>query len=223
MFWIIGGSEVVVAVTACLHPELADRVETQLYHATWQGFTALDLVMPLFLFVVGAAMPFALTKRIEPGQSLRPVYMRIFRRVALLWVLGMLTQMVKHIVNVEPMIPELFSNTLQAIAVGYLVTSLALLHLRVAGQVVLMVSLIVGYWALLAFVPFPGHPAGTLERYANLPRYVDTWCWTFFAGIIPLPGSCQVSVSRPRCFWARWLGICYEHRWLPRAASLISC
>jgi predicted acyltransferase len=173
MFWIIGGSEMTVAIIGCFHPGLADAVETQLYHATWQGFTALDMVMPLFLFLVGSSMPLAFAKRIEPGQPLAPVYRRIFRRVAVLWVLGMLIQMVKHIVNTEAMIPEVFSNTLQAIAIGYLVTSLALLHLRVAGQVVLMVSLIVGYWALLAFVPFPGHPAGTLERYANLPRYVD--------------------------------------------------
>jgi predicted acyltransferase len=173
MFWIIGGSEVIIAITGYVYPPLVDAVETQLYHATWKGFTALDMVMPLFLFLVGSSMPLAFAKRIEPGQPLRPVYLRIARRVAVLWVLGMLIQMVKHVVNVEPMLPELFSNTLQAIAVGYLVTSLALIHLRVAGQVVLMVSLIVGYWALLAFVPFPGYPAGTLERYANLPRYVD--------------------------------------------------
>jgi predicted acyltransferase len=174
MFWIIGGSELVIALTGCVHPPLVDTMKTQLYHATWQGFTALDMVMPLFLFVVGAAMPFAMAKRVEPGQSLRPVYWRIARRVIVLWTLGMLVQMMMHVIKVEAMIPELFSNTLQAIAVGYLVTSLALLHLRLPGQVVLMVSMIVGYWALLAFVPFPGHAAGTLERYANLPRYIDT-------------------------------------------------
>ena len=109
-------------------------------------------------------MPLALAKRIEPGQSLRPVYRRIARRVALLWCLGDAVSDVETTRRWRSVvIPELFSNTLQAIAVGYLVTSLALLHLRVAGQIVLLVSLIVGYWALLAFVPFPGHPAGTLE------------------------------------------------------------
>ena len=68
---------------------------------------------------------------------------------------------------------ELYSNALQAIAVGYLVTSLALLHLRVRGQIGLFVALVLGYGALLMFVPFAGHPAGTLERTANLPRYID--------------------------------------------------
>ncbi len=173
MFWIIGGAEVVIALTKYAHPLLGGVVETQLYHATWKGFTALDMVMPLFLFMVGTAMPFAMAKRVEPGQSLRPIYRRIARRVAVLWTFGILIQLAKQIVSVEPMRLELFSNTLQAIAVGYLVTSLALLHLRLAGQIILTFSLIVGYWILLVFVPFPGHAAGTLERYANLPRYVD--------------------------------------------------
>jgi predicted acyltransferase len=173
MFWIIGGSEVVIALIGCIYPPLVDAVETQLMHARWKGFTMLDMVMPMFLFVVGASMPMALAKRVEPGQSLRPVYCRIARRVALLWVLGILTQMMKQYVDDDAILLELYSNTLQAIAVGYLVTSLALLHLRMAWQLVLLASLVLGYWALVAFVPFDGHPAGTLERYTNLPRYVD--------------------------------------------------
>ena len=40
MFWIIGGSEFVVAIVGCIHPPLADAVETQLTHARWNGFTA---------------------------------------------------------------------------------------------------------------------------------------------------------------------------------------
>jgi predicted acyltransferase len=173
MFWIIGGSEVVVSIIGCLYPPLTDAVETQLMHARWRGFTLLDMVMPMFLFVVGTSMPLALAKRIGPGQALRPVYMRIIRRVALLWVLGMLTQMAKQYADDDDILIELFSNTLQAIAVGYLVTSMALIHLRLKGQVVLLASLIVSYMVLVMFVPFGGHPAGTIDRYANFPRYVD--------------------------------------------------
>jgi predicted acyltransferase len=173
MFWIIGGSQVAIALVGCIYPPLTDAVETQLMHARWRGFTALDMVMPMFLFMVGAALPLALAKRLEPGQPLRPVYARIARRVAMLWVLGILTQMMKQFADDESVQLELFSNTLQGIAVGYLVTSLALIHLRVKGQIVLLASLIVGYLALVEFVPFGGHPAGTFQRHANLPRYVD--------------------------------------------------
>ena len=67
----------------------------------------------------------------------------------------------------------MYSNALQAIAVGYLVTSLALLHLPKLGQWAVLAVLLVGYDALLTGVPFGSHPAGTLERSANLARYVD--------------------------------------------------
>ena len=56
---------------------------------------------------------------------------------------------------------------------GYLVASVALLHLRTRGQIALLASLLLGYWALLALVPFSGYPAGTLERDANLALHVD--------------------------------------------------
>jgi predicted acyltransferase len=130
---------------------------------------AWDLVMPVFLFVVGASMPLAMAKRCEKNISLRSTYARIARRVLILWILGALLQATKP----DCMGLELFSNALQAIAVGYLVTSLALLHLRLGGQIGLLLLLIFGYGVLLMFVPFPGHPAGLLERRLNLPHYID--------------------------------------------------
>ena len=46
-------------------------------------------------------------------------------------MLGIVFQYLKQLADGDPLSLELYSNTLQAIAVGYLVTSLALLHLRV--------------------------------------------------------------------------------------------
>jgi predicted acyltransferase len=171
MFWIMGGRELVLALVAVLAPAQFDAWETQMTHPRWEGFVAWDMIMPVFLFLVGASMPFAMAKRVAPGEGRAPVYWRIARRVVVLWVLGMIAQGTLLKYKIEGL--ELFSNTLQAIAIGYLVTALALMHLRVVGQVVLFALLALSYWVLLAFVPFPGHSAGTLERTANLPRYVD--------------------------------------------------
>jgi len=85
--------------------------------------------------------------------------------------MGMLFQFGRY--GDEMDVPELYSNTLQAIAIGYLVTSLAVLHLRPRGQFGLFAALVLGYWVLLTFVPFGGHPAGTFEQTANFARYVD--------------------------------------------------
>ena len=173
MFWIIGGRELVLALVACLAPSTFDAVETQLTHPRWQGFVAWDMIMPLFLFLVGAAMPFALGKRFERERTRRWVYWRIARRVALLWILGMVAQ--GSLLKYRFQDLEFYSNALQAVAVGYLVVSIALLHFSLTAQIGLFALLALGYWALLALVPFAGHPAGTLDQYANFPLYVDQW------------------------------------------------
>ncbi|MGA2796186.1 MAG: DUF5009 domain-containing protein [Thermoguttaceae bacterium] len=171
MFWLIGGRELAIAAAACVSVSLGDAVETQLTHPRWQGFVAWDTIMPMFLFLVGASMPFALGKRLQQGESTSSIYWRIARRVILLWILGMIAQ--KSLIKYQISGLELYSNALQAIAVGYLVTSIALLHLPLAGQIGLFAGLTLVYWALLAFVPFAGHPAGTLEQTTNFPRYID--------------------------------------------------
>jgi predicted acyltransferase len=171
MLWIMGGRELLLALVACIYPPLYDAVETQVTHPRWEGFVAWDMVMPMFLFMVGTSMPFAMAKRLEQGGPLAPTYWRIARRVAVLWLMGMMAQGTLLKYQIEGL--ELFSNTLQAIAVGYLVTSLALLHLSVRGQIGLFGLLVLAYWALLVFVPFGGHAAGTLEQNVNFARYVD--------------------------------------------------
>jgi predicted acyltransferase len=172
MFWIVGGREVLLAAVACVSSSAATSLEVHLTHPDWQGFATWDLIMPVFLFLVGTSMPFALAKRFEhDGVQYGPTLWRIARRVALLWICGMIAHGALLKFNLPSL--QLYSDTLQAIAVGYLVTSLALMFLPVSGQIILFAILTIGYACLLQFVPFGGWPAGTLERTANLPRYID--------------------------------------------------
>jgi predicted acyltransferase len=170
MFWLIGGREFVIAAAACINTSLGDVVETQLTHPHWEGFVAWDTIMPMFLFMVGTSMPFAFGKRLLQRESMGSIYGRIIRRVILLWILGMIAQGLLK--NSSGNI-ELYSNTLQAIAVGYLVTSIALLNFSLIGQIGLFAALVLGYWITLTFIPFAGHPGGTLAQTVNLPRYID--------------------------------------------------
>jgi predicted acyltransferase len=48
-----------------------------------------------------------------------------------------------------------------------------MLNTRVYGQIIITAALLAGYWALMMFVAFGGHPAGTLQPDANLARYID--------------------------------------------------
>jgi predicted acyltransferase len=169
MFFLTGGYRLTVILGAFF--TLPPCVLHQMDHSAWEGFTAWDLIMPLFLFIVGAAMPFSFGKRLAEGQSRRQLHWKIIRRVLILWILGMVVQGNLLDFNLSKL--YFFSNTLQAIAVGYLVASLALIYLPIYGQFLLACVLLIGFWLLMMLVPAPGCPAGTIQEKLNLAWYVD--------------------------------------------------
>jgi predicted acyltransferase len=161
MFWIVGGIPLFLAFVKLFVNPLPAWLPKQFEHVLWNGFSPQDLIMPLFLFVVGSAMPFSFAKRIELGQSHRSIYLKIARRVLILWVLGMIHQ--GNLLKYDMSQLLLFSNTLQAIAVGYAIAAVVMLNLRLIWQAATIAILLVTYWALLNFVPVPGHGAVVLE------------------------------------------------------------
>jgi predicted acyltransferase len=172
MFWIIGGYELVRGLSKGLPSEwLNQYLMPQIEHAPWAGFTAWDLIMPLFLFVVGAAMPFSFAKRLERSESKGRIYLHVFYRVVILWILGMIAQ--GHLLEYQ--LPKLhwYSNTLQAIAAGYLISSILLLNLRLRWQFVVTAALLLLYWGLLILVPVPGQGADPFGQQDNLAIYID--------------------------------------------------
>ncbi len=121
----------------------------QFEHVKWEGFSAWDLVMPLFLFMVGAAMPFSFEKyRTNPDK--RAIYKKITKRFVILFILGAVVQ--GDLLSLDPMQIRIYTNTLQAIAVGYVISAVLLLHLSRKGRVAATLLLLTGYWALLTFL-----------------------------------------------------------------------
>lgn len=175
MFWITGGREIVLGALAIFVHPFPQWLSYQASHVEWVGFSAWDMIMPLFLFIVGAAMPFSFSKRVGPGESYGPVYRKIARRVILLWILGTIAQgnLISSLASMDFSKLHLYSNTLQAIASGYVIGALALLHLPRWGQAFLGVGLLVAYWAALTFIPFGGHAAGVLEPRDNFALLID--------------------------------------------------
>lgn len=91
------------------------------FHHNWGGFTLWDLIMPLFIFMCGAAVPFALRRRLVDGRAGLAYWRHVFFRVAVLWVLGMVSQ--GRLLTMDASLINPFNNTLQAIAAGYLVAA----------------------------------------------------------------------------------------------------
>jgi predicted acyltransferase len=172
MFWIIGGYGIFAGLGKGLDsPWFNQHILPQIDHVRWEGFVAWDLIMPLFLFVVGATMPFSFAKRLEQGQSKARLYVHVLYRVAILWVLGMIAQ--GRLLEYDLSKLQLYSNTLQAIAAGYLIASLLLLNLSLRWRFVATGGLLLLYWGLLALVPVPGNSEGHFTEQGNLAIYID--------------------------------------------------
>lgn len=135
----------------------------QFEHVEWEGFHAWDLVMPLFLFMVGAAMPFSFEKYRASAQK-QEVYKKIFRRFLILFVLGMVVQ--GNLLSLDPKSIRLYTNTLQAIAAGYVIAAIFLLHLSQKWQIAATFFLLAVYWALLTF-------CGDFTPDGNMAEYID--------------------------------------------------
>lgn len=146
-------------------------VMQQFDHVAWEGFAFWDLVMPLFMFMAGVSIPFALSRYLRPGEKKSGLYIRILKRFLLLWLLGMICQ--GNLLALQPDSLKFYSNTLQAIAIGYLFASLLFLHLRPRGQIVATALLLLIYWALMTFVHFDGYGASSYTSSANLSEWID--------------------------------------------------
>ena len=148
MFWIVGGEEIVHALyRAWPHPPL-HLLDVQMDHKAWEGVTFYDLIFPLFVFIVGASLVFSITKMIERNGKAAALK-RIFFRSLVLYLLGVFFYggLAKGVDHVRWM------GVLQRIALSYSFAGVIFCTFRLRGMVAICVSLLLGYWALMTFVP----------------------------------------------------------------------
>ena len=120
----------------------------QLQHVKWEGFVAWDIIMPLFLFMSGITIPFSLAKYRQGLTPDKGFYLKLLRRLFLLFLLGWLVQ--GNLLEFQWKLFHPYANTLQAIAVGYVVTALLFVHCRPCTQILWCVGFFTAY--LLAFI-----------------------------------------------------------------------
>src|SRR5262249_16243113 len=89
MFWIVGGEGLAEAIADWVGGPTETFGHEQLAQGDWEGFHFYDLIFPLFVFLVGAVIPFSLGKARERGERPASVYGRVVRRTLLLFFLGL--------------------------------------------------------------------------------------------------------------------------------------
>ncbi len=170
MLWITGGATVFISLNDAVHSPFTETMAAQMEHVPWQGFHFLDIIMPLFLFVTGVSMPLSFKKRLQKPQG-ATLAGHILKRVVILWILGMIAQ--GNLLTYDGSQIVFFSNTLQAIAAGYLISSLFILRLNVPTQLLYTIALLLIYFIALYYIPVPGVGHAVLAPQQNFPLYID--------------------------------------------------
>ncbi|MCL4416548.1 MAG: DUF5009 domain-containing protein [Actinobacteria bacterium] len=177
MLWILGASELAIALLTLKKTTWTLRLAQEFDHVSWNGFAFYDLIFPLFLFIVGLVIPFSLAKYRQENGNLRinfkSAYIRIITRTLLLFFLGLLVNGLLDF-NFSSM---RWPGVLQRIAICYFFASIITLYLPSRFQPmiigIILGAILIGYWAVMKFVPVPGVGFANLSPQGNLAGYLD--------------------------------------------------
>ncbi len=170
MLMIIGFAEFVRTAADTLQWHWLKIIAIQFEHVQWEGFHCYDLIFPLFLFIVGVAIPFSLFSQSQQNASRKHVYFRIFRRMILLVILGIIYN---GALKFSGFHETRFASVLGQIGIGYFFASLIVLNFNIRNQVLFFLAILLGYWALLMLIPVPGFGRGVLTPEGSLSAYID--------------------------------------------------
>ena len=148
MFWILGADALVHTLAKACNVAPLRFLDQQLEHKDWAGFAFYDLIFPLFVFMAGVSVVFSLSRLIET-QGRTAAVKRVLGRGTLLFVVGLFYA--GGFSNAWPDIRVL--GVLQRIALAYTGAGLLFCFFKPRSLAAIGAAILVGYWALLTFVP----------------------------------------------------------------------
>ncbi|MBF8296868.1 MAG: hypothetical protein HW389_3413 [Bacteroidetes bacterium] len=146
-------------------------------HAAWNGWTFTDLIFPFFLWIVGVAMTFSMSKRVEQGADRNKLMLHALQRAVTILVIGLFLNgfpfglvFGHHFSFAAMRLP----GVLQRIAICYFIASIIVLYASTLWQIRWTVLFLIVYWVLIKTVPVPEYGVGILEPKGSLAWYIDS-------------------------------------------------
>lgn len=170
MFLLVGFTGVFRALPELNDTPVNNWLANQFVHSEWHGFTVYDLIFPLFIFIVGVAIPFSFSRRLaEPGGK-KKLFKHVLTRTLILTILGAVLWgapwgMHQHYG---------FYSVLFRIGFCYFFASLIYMKTRARGQIAWAFGLVIGFWILMRFFPVPGYGMGDYSQEGNVANYLRT-------------------------------------------------
>lgn len=187
MIMLLGGMYVLVAAAKAMGLDgVATVLEQQSDHPYWNGFTAWDLVFPLFLFLAGVSLPLSLAKQRAAGAAPNVLAARAVKRALLLMFFGLVYNGLFGF-DFERF---RYASVLGRIGLAWLGAALLWIYLPLRGVAIAGVLLLAAHSLALLFIPAPDLD---LAR-ASLEQGQTFSCW--FDRML-VPGRMHLVTSDP--------------------------
>lgn len=170
MAMLVGGAGILTALSGLTGWGWLEAIETQMHHVEWEGFRFYDLIFPLFMFISGVAIPYAINSKLEKGVSRSRLFKKILIRLVALVLLGFLYNGILQRGFSNPRLVSVLSQ----IGFGYFFAALITLYSKnIKGVIYWLAGIMAGVAALQLFVTVPGYGAGTFEPGSSINGWLD--------------------------------------------------
>ncbi|MBT3384617.1 MAG: DUF5009 domain-containing protein [Prolixibacteraceae bacterium] len=149
MFLLIGGlGGMFGKLDPANNSPVINFIQQQLTHVPWEGLRFWDLIQPFFMFIVGVAMPFSLTRRWAKGDSWKKTLYHVLTRCLYLLLIGWAISSSATTSN--------FNNVMAQLSVTYLIAFLIMRkqikwQLIISFALILVSDLLYRYWPVEGF------------------------------------------------------------------------
>jgi len=176
MLWIIGGGSLIVALAETTKWGWLEVIAEQMEHVPWAGFHFEDLIFPLFMFISGVAIPYAITAKVEQGVKRKLLFNKIFKRGIILVFFGIIYNgaLKRGFSDMR------VASVLGQIGLGYLFAATIVLYTKsYKTRLAWLIGILSGIAILQLLVPVPGYGAGLLDQVGGMNAWIDR---TFLPG-----------------------------------------
>lgn len=192
-------------------------IANQFEHVAWEGMVFWDLIQPAFMFMVGAAMPFAFAARIRRTGGEEGVLNHVAWRAFMLIVLSQ----VFISIGAGKLSFQLI-NVLAQISFAYMICYW-IMKLPFRAQVFTAGLILAGHWALFAM--FPGSE-GAFSKADNIGARIDRFFGLEYRGYYVTINFISESVTTLFGVWTGYLMIekhSHAHRMKVLAMAAAAC
>jgi predicted acyltransferase len=170
MLMLMAGCGIIASLAEATGWGWLEALAVQTEHVEWEGFRFYDLIFPLFMFVSGVAIPYAIHSKIEKGVARSRLLRKILIRLVALVALGLLYNGATQ----RGFTDLRYASVLAQIGFGYFFAALIFLYSRnIRISVLWLLGILAGVTILQVFVPVPGYGAGTFEPASTINAWLD--------------------------------------------------